>query len=123
MTRREFLKSDEMRKIRGNINACAALGYAVAIASLFINVIMSHEYAVLFDFVFVIAMSLLIQFLQSRVAAILLTVYAVIDVAVLFIMTGKPGGVIVLVIAVYALVCTFKFNKTWADHKALHPSE
>ena len=123
MTRREFFKSDKMRKIRGNIMACAALGYAVAIVSLIINVVMSHEYAVIFDALFIITMSLLVHLLQSRVAAILITIYAVIDVAVLYIMTGKPGGLIVLVIGIYAVVCTFKFHKAWNDHKAIEAAK
>ncbi len=123
MTRREFLKTDKMRKLRGNITACAALGYAVAVASLIINVVISHEYAVIYDAVFIIAMSLLVHLLQSRVAAILITVYAAVDVAVLYIMTGKPGGLIVLVIGIYALICTFKFHKAWNDHKAIEAAK
>ena len=123
MTRREFLKTDKMKKLRGNITACAALGYAVAIVSVIINVVMSHEYAVIFDALFIVAMSLLVHLLQSRVAAILITIYAVIDVAVLYIMTGRPGGLIVLVIGIYAVICTFKFHKAWNDHKAIEASK
>lgn len=123
MTRREFLKSKEMNKLRGNITACAALGYAVAVASAIINVVMSREYVVIFDALFIIAMSLLVHLLQSRVAAILITIYAVIDVAVLYIMTGKPGGLIVLVIGIYAVICTFKFHKAWNDKKVIEAAK
>lgn len=117
MTRREFLKTPEMKKVRGNIIACAALGYAVAVGSVIVNIIQSRNYNVIFDAVFLIAMSLLIHLLQSRVAAILIAVYAVFNVVVMFIMTGKPGGIIVLVIAVYAIIYTFIFQKAWKEHK------
>lgn len=123
MTRREFLKTDKMKKLRGNITACAALGYAVAIVSVIINVVMSHEYAVIFDALFIVAMSLLVHLLQSRVAAIIITIYAVIDVAVLYIMTGRPGGLIVLVIGIYAVICTFKFHKAWKEKKAIEEAK
>ncbi len=117
MTRREFLKTKEMKKLRAGITAAAALGYAVAIGSVIVNIIQSQNYNVIIDAVFLVAMSLLIHLLQSRVAAILLSIYAVTNIAVMFYMTGKPGGVIVLAIAVYAVICTFKFNKAWKEHK------
>ena len=81
-----------MKKIRANIFACATLGYAVAIGSAILNIVKEKNYNVIYDAVFLIVISLLIHLLQSRVAAIILGVYAVLDVAVLFYMTGKPGG-------------------------------
>lgn len=117
MKRSEFLKTKEMKKIRANINACAYLGYAIAVGSVIVNVIQSGNYVVIFDALFIIAMSLLVHLLQSRVAAILLGVYAVINVGVMYYMNGKPGGVVVLAVAVYAIIYTFKFQKAWHDFK------
>jgi hypothetical protein len=117
MTRREFLKSKEMKSVRGNITACAFLGYAIAVASVILNVVKDKNYNVIYDAVFVIVMSVLIHLLQSRVAAILLAVYAVFNIAVLVVMTGKPGGIIVLLIAVYAIIYTFKFHSAWNKQK------
>lgn len=117
MTRTEFLKTPPMKKIRANIFACATLGYAVAIGSAILNIVKEKNYNVIYDAVFLIVISLLIHLLQSRVAAILLALYAVFNVAVLFYMTGKPGGIIVLAIAVYAIIYTFKFQKAWHEYK------
>lgn len=117
MTRSEFLKTKEMKKVRANINACACLGYALAIGSVIVNVIQSGNYVVIFDALFIIAMSLLIHLLQSRVAAILLGVYSVINVGVMYYMNGKPGGIIVLAVAIYAMIYTFKFQKAWHEFK------
>jgi hypothetical protein len=117
MTRSEFLKTKEMKKIRANIFACAALGYAIAVGSVIVNVIHSRNFSVILDAVFLIAMSLLIHLLQSRVAAILIGVYSVINIGVMYYMNGKPGGIIVLAVAIYAIIYTFKFQKAWHDHK------
>ena len=117
MTKREFLKTKEMKKVRANITACAALGYALAIGSVVLNVVKSQNYNVILDAVIIITLSLLIHLLQSRVAAILLGVYSLVNVAVLYYMTGKPGGIIVIAIAIYAIIYTFKFQKAWKDYK------
>ena len=117
MTRREFLKTDTMKKVRANITACAALGYAIAVGSVILNVIKENNYYVIYDAVFIIALSLLIQLLQNRVASILLGIYGVLNLAVMFYMTGKPGGVIVLAVAIYAMIYTFKFHKAWKEFK------
>ena len=117
MTRREFLKTPQMKKTRANIIACATLGYAVAVGSAIVNIVQSQNYNVIFDAVILIAMSLLIHLLQSRVAAIIIAVYAVLNLVVMYVMTGKPGGIIVLVIAIYAIIYTFKFQKAWKDYK------
>ena len=81
------------------------------------NIVKEKNYNVIYDAVFLIVISLLIHLLQSRVAAIILGAYAVFNVAVLFYMTGKPGGIIVLAIAVYAIIYTFKFQKAWHEYK------
>ena len=117
MTKREFLKTPEMKKVCANITACATLGYAIAVGSAVVNIVKSQNYSVIYDAVFIIAVSLLIHLLQSRVAAILLGVYSVFNIAVMFYMTGKPGGVIVLAISVYAIIYTFKFQKAWKEYK------
>jgi len=117
MTRSEFLKTKEMKKIRANIFACAALGYAIAVGSVIVNVIQSRNFSVIIDAAFLIAMSLLIHLLQSRVGAILTGVYAVINIGVMYYMNGKPGGIIVLAVAIYAIIYTFKFQKAWHEYK------
>lgn len=117
MTRREFLKTPQMKKTRANIIACATLGYAVAVGSAIVNIIQSRNYNVILDAVLIIVMSLLIHLLQSRVAAIILAAYAVLNIVVMYMMTGKPGGIIVLVIAIYAIISTFTFQKAWKNYK------
>ena len=117
MTRNEFLKTPPMKKTRANIIACATLGYAIAIGSAILNIVKEKNYNVILDAVFIITVSVLIHLLQSRVAAILLGAYSLFNIAVMYYMTGKPGGIIVLVIAVYGIIYTFKFQKAWHEYK------
>ena len=117
MTRNEFLKSPPMKKTRANIIACATLGYAIAVGSAILNIVKEKNYNVILDAVFIIIVSVFIHLLQSRVAAILLGAYSLFNIAVMYYMTGKPGGIIVIAIAIYAIIYTFKFQKAWKDYK------
>lgn len=117
MTRREFLRTDEMKSIRANIIICAIFGYVIAVGSVILNIAMTKEYGVIYDAVFLVIMCILVHFLQSRIAAILIAVYAVLNLIIMFIATGKPGGIVVLVLAIYAIVYTFRFHSAWSKYK------
>jgi hypothetical protein len=66
-----------------------------------------------------VVLGLLIQLLQSRVAAILLAVYGVVNMIAVTIMTGRFGGWWIMVVAIWAVVYTFKFHKAWKEEKEL----
>ena len=117
MTRREFLRTDEMKSIRANIIICAVFGYVIAVGSMILNIALTKEFGVIYDAVFLIAMCVLVHFLQSRIASILIAIYAVLNVVIMFISTGKPGGIVVLVLAVYSIVYTFRFHSAWSKYK------
>ena len=117
MTRLEYLKSPEMNLIRKNINTCAIMGYVIAALSSGINYFMYQSLSGIFDAVLIVVCSLLIQLLQSRVASIILMVYAVLNVVVVVIQTGRLGGWWIAVVGIYAIIYTFKFQKAWKEHK------
>lgn len=117
MTRNEFFKSNEMKKTRATINGCAFCGYAVAVAAAILNIVQYKAFNVLLDAVIIIAACLCIQLLQSRVAAIVLGAYSLLNVVLLYVQNGKPGGYIVVAIAIFALIATFKFQSAWQKVK------
>lgn len=117
MTRLEYLKSPEMNLIRKNINTCAIMGYVIAALSFGINYFMYQSLSGIFDAVLIVVCSLLIQLLQSRVASIILMVYAVLNVVVVVIQTGRLGGWWIAVVGIYAIIYTFKFQKAWKEYK------
>lgn len=116
MTRNEFLKTDEMTKNRKQIISSAVACYILAAISIGANYILNGTLDIL-DPIILVVFGLLIQLLQSRVAAILLTLYSVINVVYMTIEMGQPAGWWVCVVAVYALIYTFKFQKAWKEYK------
>lgn len=117
MTRTEFLKTPEQSVNRKNIKSCAICGYVVAGISLIINVFMLGNYLGVIDFLFLIAMALLIQLLQSRVAAILLSIYSIANTIITAVALGRPGGWWIVVIGIFAVYYTFKFQKAWKEYR------
>ncbi|MBR4914025.1 MAG: hypothetical protein IKZ42_01970 [Clostridiales bacterium] len=117
MTRQEFFKSPKMKSISSNIFSCAVLGYVIAGLTLYLNVIRGGNYASIPTVVVLVACSLLIHLLQSRVAAIVLTAYSALVVIITHTINGQYSGWWVVLIGVYAIIFTFKFQKAWQLEK------
>ena len=117
MTRREFYKSPQMRVISRQIFSCATIGYVMAGAVLFLDVIKNGDYASILNVVVLLACSLLIHLLQSRVAAIVLTAYSALLVLITHTINGQYSGWWVVLIGVYAIIFTFKFQNAWQQEK------
>ena len=117
MTRWEFFKSSKMRTISKNIFTCAVLGYVLSGLTLYLNVIKNGLYSSIPTVVVLLACSLLIHLLQSRVAAIVLAAYAVLNVVVTSVSNGRFSGWWVALVGVYAVIYTFTFQKAWKDYQ------
>ena len=123
MTRWEFFKSPKMSAISKNIFTCAVLGYVLSGLTLYLNVIKSGLYSSIPTVVVLLACSLLIHLLQSRVAAIVMTAYSVPHIYITSIANGKLSGWWVVFIGVYAIIMTFKFQKAWQEEKEFGEGE
>ena len=123
MTRWEFFKSSKMSTISKNIFTCAVLGYVLSGLTLYLNVIKNGLYSSIPTVVVLLACSLLIHLLQSRVAAIVLTAYSVLHIYITSIANGKLSGWWVVFIGVYAIIMTFKFQKAWQEEKEFGEGE
>ncbi|MCR5593170.1 MAG: hypothetical protein K6F79_05425 [Saccharofermentans sp.] len=117
MTRNEYLKTPEQSVNRKNILSCAICGYVVAGISLVINLFFLGNYMGIIDSIFIVVMALLIQLLQSRVAAILLAVYSIVNMIMTSIQMGRLGGWWIAIIGGYSVYYTFKFQKAWKEFK------
>lgn len=123
MTRWEFFKSSKMSTISKNIFTCAVLGYVLSGLTLYLNVIKNGLYSSIPTVVVLLACSLLIHLLQSRVAAIVLTAYSVLHIYITSITNGRLSGWWVVFIGVYAIIMTFKFQKAWQEEKEFGEGE
>ena len=117
MTRREFYKSSEMDSVRKSINSCAIAGYIVAALSLVANLLLLDNPSGIIDTILIVILSILIQTIQSRVAAVILCVYGVTNMIVITLATGRLGGWWILIIGIFAAIHTFKFHKAWKEQK------
>ena len=117
MTRMEFFKSEEMKKVQDNISTCTIIGSVFAIGSSVMGFMKSHDYSIIFTMLFFVTMFLLIYFLQSRVAAVLLSLFSALSTAVMFMQTGKPGGILFVLFGIYGIIYTFKFQNAWNEYK------
>lgn len=117
MTRRQFLKTDEMKKIRTQIITCAIACYVIAAISVAFGYYLYGTFETVVDAVLLIFFGLLIHLLQSRVAAILLAIYAIFNCIVMSIEMGQLAGWWGCIVGVYAVIYTFKFQKAWKEYK------
>lgn len=99
------------------------IGYVIAGLTLYFGVIQTGNYFTILDVILVLACSLLIHLLQSRVAAIVLTAYSVLHIYITSITNGRLSGWWVVFIGVYAIIMTFKFQKAWQEEKEFGEGE
>ncbi len=69
--------------------------------------------AALVDAGITLALSLLIHLLKSRVAAILLLVYAVVSIIIMLASTGQFSGWLIALAAIWGIMGSFAANKEW----------
>lgn len=116
-TRNEFLKTDSMQKIRGQILGAAGACYGIAFFSALFNISIYKNYSSIIDSVFIFALGVLIHTLQSRVASVVLILYAFSNVILNLLLGGRVREVWLCFVGVYAVICTFKFHKAWKEYK------
>ncbi len=116
MTKKEFLKQPECKKCAGNINGAAITLYICAGLSLVLNVLASNILGLL-DVLVIVGLALGIHLAQSRVCAILVLAYAIYNTIYMIVATGKVGGYLIIIAAVYGVMATFQFQKAWKNYQ------
>ena len=113
MTKKEFDQCAKIKTITKNITFSAVLMYIVGLISLFTNVVVAGNIFGIIDIVLVVGLGLGIQLAKSRACAVIICTYSVINFIYMMILTGMPGGWLILVCAVYAIIYTFKYQNAW----------
>lgn len=112
LTKKEFLQQPEMKSVSKNLNGAAICAYVCAAISLLGGFLLGNM-LIIIDIAIVVGLALGIQLSYNRGCAIGLTVYAVFNMIVTLLSTGRPGGWLVLVAGIYAIMATFQFKKAW----------
>ncbi len=116
LTKKEFFKHENLSNISDNIKGAAFTLYFCGAITLIVMIISGNMLSIL-DVLLIIGFALGVHFLQSRACAILMLVYALFNVFVAYLNTGKFGGYLPLIGAIYAVTYTFKFHKAWKKYK------
>ena len=115
-TLKEFLKLPENKKIRRQINGAAIICYICAAITLGLMAA-AEEPSMLLDVAIVLVMGLLIHTTKSKVCAVILLVYAVINTVIVLVSTQQFGGWLLLVAGACAVSATFRLDKLWKAYQ------
>ena len=118
LSKAAFLKTYSVG--RRNCIAAAIVGYICAGATTIVALTNLIEYIgvyALLDAMILLTLSLLVHLLRSRIAAVLLLIYAIYNVGAMLFQTGEFSGWLALVAGVTAVIGTFQCAKEWKEYQ------
>ena len=113
LTRKEFVNLPQMGNVKKNINACAILLYFVAGYNFVMGITGSSSLIVLFDVALISLLGILLQVTYSNIVGFICLGYGILNMIIFIIVYGYPGGILVVIVGVFAASGTYKFNKAW----------
>lgn len=117
MTKKEFDQCESIKPITKNLMVAAIITYVVGAISLIANVILGGNIFGIVDVAIVVGLGMGVQFAKSRACAVVLGVYSVFNLIYMLILTGRPGGWLIIICAVYSIMYTFKYQKAWNTYQ------
>ena len=115
-TEKEFYKLPELELCRSNIKGSAIFLYFCCALNLLL-IFLTGNLGSILDVLLLLVLGILIQFKKSRVSSIILLVYAISNMIYYAVQTGKTGGKLILIVAVWAVIYTFKYQSAWKKYK------
>ena len=113
VTKKEFFAKYASKESKDNIKSAAIFSYICAAISVALG-LYTHNYSMMFDVVLVIGFGLGIQFARSRVCAVLMLVYSILNVIYMVMSIGRIAGWwLIILIGIYAVKGTFNLNKEY----------
>ena len=91
MTKKEFNECANIKSITKNITAAAIIAYVIGAITFIVNVVMAGNIAGLVDVMIVVGLGLLLS--------------------------GMPGGWLIIVCGVYSIIYTFKYQNAWNKYQ------
>lgn len=115
MSKQEFYKNHANKRDRGNIRAAAILGYICAGATLLLGLLVQN-YFVIIDVVLILGLSLGVHIAKSRACAVLLLIYAIINLVISLLATGRITGWWMIIVGICGIMGTFNFYKDYQKY-------
>lgn len=115
MTKKEFDKHTNIVNVKKQITGTAIACYVIV----GINALLAFMVAFsnILDILLMLGMGLGIHLAKSRVCSIILTVYGAFNMIIMTIANGSVTGWWILVVGIYAIINTFKYQKAWAEYQ------
>ena len=115
-TLKEFLKLPENKKLRRQINAAAIICYISAFVTL--GMMAAYEQpSMILDVIVVFVLGLLIHLTKSKVCAVILLAFAVINTIIILINAHQFGGWLLLIAGACSVSATFRLDKLWKAYQ------
>ena len=115
-TKKEFLQLPENKKLRSQLLGTAIICYISGGLTLLL-MLFSMNLMMLLDVALLVGLGLGVHLAYSRVCAILLAVYAVFSVLVGIVVSGTVSGWLIVIAAIFAVLCTFNLEKGWKAYQ------
>ena len=115
-TKKEFMKLPENKKARSELNAAAIVTFVCAGFNVILGAV-TGNWGVLVDVAIMVGLGLGIMLSASRVCAVLLLAYGLLNVVVGLVQNGTPSGYLILIAGVLAVIYTFKVDKLWKQYQ------
>ena len=116
-TKQAFLAMPENAKMKRELFASAIICYICAVISLVMIVLVSKNFLGLVDVAILAGLGLGIHLKQSKVCAIILLVYAVVNAVLMTLQNGTLSGWLPLIAGIYAVIYTLKLDKAWKAYQ------
>ena len=114
LTKAEFLALPAMKTCKSNIVTCGIVLYILGAINIGIQVFTGNLPV---DGIILILLGLGIHLARSRVCAILCTIFGTFNVIYMVATTGRVAGWWILLVAIYALIYTFKYHSAWRKYQ------
>ena len=116
LTRMQFLDLPDEIKIKKNIRGSAIISFVCA-AIIFIFLLITQSYWSLLDVAVLVACGIFILKRASKIASIVLLAYGAINFFYTFLTMNTPGGWLIVLSGVYAVIYTWKLDKEYKEYK------
>ena len=113
LTKKEFLDLPAMKSSKSNIVTCGIVLDVLGVINIGLQIYAGN---LPIDGILLILLGLGIHLGKSRVCAILCTAYGVFNVIYMTVTMGRFAGWWILLIAIYAIIYTFKFHNAWSKY-------
>lgn len=115
-TLKEFLKLPENKNLNRQITVAAIICYISALATLGIMAA-AEQPGMILDAIVVFVLGLLIHLTKSKVCAIILLAFAVINTIIILISAQQFGGWLLLIAGACSVSATFRLDKLWKAYQ------